>query len=242
MSALLDGVGDGLRLIGTGDDEVVSITLRTLRVAFEATAIATVVGVPLGCALGLGRFRGRRGALAVVNVGIRMPPVALGHVLWLLLWPDSRWGGGPLSRLNWIYTLDAVVLAQTLLALPIVAALTASAVQGVPGGLVEQSQAFGAGPWQRASLALREARIGVVAAIIAALGVAMASVGAIIVVGSSLGTATLATAALTQWNVGGQDARSVAYGTVLLGVFLLLAASLTLAQQRETPWIPGRTS
>jgi tungstate transport system permease protein len=242
MHTLLDGIGDGLRLIFSGDDEVVRITLRTLRIALEATLFATLLGVPLGCAVGLGRFRGRRAVQALVNAGIRIPPVAVGQILWLALWPDSRWGGGPLAGLHWIYTVNAVILAQTLLALPIVAALTASAVQSVPTGLLDQAEAFGASWRARAALAFREARIGIYAALVAALGTAIASVGAVVVIGSSLGDATLATAALVEWNKDLDVARSVAYGTVLLGVFLVLAAVLTLAQQRRTPWMPGRTS
>lgn len=242
MTPLLHGIGDGFELIFSGDGQVWSITLRTLRVAVESTLIAALIGVPLGCALGLGGFRGRRGLLAAVNAGIRTPPVALGHVLWLLLWPDSLWGGGPLSGLGWIYTTNAVILAQTLLALPIVAALTAAAVQGLPGGLAEQARAFDASRLQRAVLAVREARVGVGAALVAALGVATASVGAIIIIGNAPQSATLATAALSEWSAGGRDARSVAYGTVLLGLFLLLAALLTLVQQGRSTWIPGRTS
>lgn len=243
MHTLLDGIGDGLHLIFSGDDEVVRITLRTLRVALEATLFATLLGIPLGCALGLGRFRGRRGVLGLVNAGIRIPPVAVGQLLWLLLWPDSRWGGGPLGGLHWIYTMNAVILAQTLLALPIVAALTASAVQGVPAALLDQAQAFGASRAARAALAVREARVGIAAALIAALGTAIASVGAVVVVGPSLGTATLGTAALAEWSSGVDVARSVAYGTVLLGVFLVLAAFLTIAQQgRGGGWLPSRTS
>jgi tungstate transport system permease protein len=224
------------------DAELVAITLRTLRVGFESTAIATLLGVPAGCALGLGRFRGRTLLLSTFNAGIRTPPVALGVLLWLLLWPDSRWGGGLLSGLGWIYTPQAVILAQTLLALPIVVALTAAAVQRVPDGLLDQARAFGAPSWRRATLALHEARVGVLAALIAALGTAIASVGAILVVGSSLGSATLATAALTHWNAGGENARAVAYGTVLLGLFLVLSALMTTMQHRRGGWIPGRAS
>ncbi len=243
MRQLLDGLGDGLRLVLGGDPQVVEITLRTLRVACESTLIAALLGVPVGCALGLGSFRGRRGLQALCNAGLRLPPVAVGHGLWLLLWPDSVWGGGPLARLGWLYTLDAVVLAQALLALPVVAALTAAALQGLPDGLTEQARALGAGRGQRAVLGLREARVGVLAALVAALGVATASVGAVVIVGTSLGSATLATAALTEWTAHGSAAgRSVAYGTVLLGLFLVLAALLTLAQQRDAPWIPGRAS
>lgn len=224
------------------DADLLAIALRTLRVGFESTALATLLGIPLGCALGLGRFRGRTLLLGTANAGIRTPPVALGVLLWLLLWPDSRWGGGLLSGLGWIYTTSAVILAQTLLVLPIVIALTAAAVQRVPDALLEQARAFGA-TWTRlALLALREARVGVTAALIAALGTAISSVGAILVVGSSLGSATLATAALSEWNAGGSDARSVAYGSVLLGMFLVLAAAMTTLQHRRGGWIPGRAS
>lgn len=242
MDQLLDGLRQALELIFYGDSELVATTLRTLRIGLESTAIATLLGLPAGCALGLARFRGRGLLLGAFNAGIRTPPVALGVLLWLLLWPDSRWGGGPLSGLGWIYTLNAVILAQTLLVLPIVVALTAAAVQRVPDGLLDQARAFGAPAWRRGTLALREARVGVLAALIAALGTAIASVGAILVVGSQLGSATLATAALSQWNSGGDDARAVAYGTVLLGMFLVLAAVLTTMQHRRSGWIPGRAS
>jgi tungstate transport system permease protein len=242
MNSLLDGLRQALDLIVHGDSVVVATTLRTLRVALEATAIAVIIGLPLGCLLGLGRFRGRRVLLAISNGAVRIPPVVVGQILWLLMWPDSRWGGGLLSRLDWLYTLSAVIVAQTLLALPIVIALTATAVQRVPAGLLDQAQAFGAPTWQRAVLALREARTGVLAGIIAAMGVAISAVGAILIVGSSLQQATLATAAVTTWSAGGQDARAVAYGTVLLGLFLLLAAGLTRIQQHRTSWTPGRPS
>lgn len=240
MEQLLDGLREALRLIVHGDRQLVETTLRTLRIALEATAIAALLGLPLGCALGIGRFRGRRALLALANAGMRAPPIAVGVLLWLALWPTSRWGGGPLSGLGWIYTLDAVILAQTLLALPIVIALTAAAVQTAPAPLLEQARAFGASRRRLAALALREARVGVIAALLTALGTAMAAVGAILVVGASLGSATLATAALSEWNMGGEDARAVAYGTVLLGLFVVLAAALTTLQQRRPRAAAGR--
>lgn len=239
---LLEGLRDGFELITGGDDEVVRITLRTVRVAVESTAIAAAIGLPLGAVLGLARFRGRGTSLALANAGLRFPPIALGQLLWLLMWPDSPWGGGPLAGLGWIYTPSAVILAQTLLALPIVTALTAAAVQRVPAELLDQAAAFGAPSLQRGLLALREARVGVVAAVITGLGTAIASIGAILVIGSSLGTATLATAALSNWTASPGDPRAVAYGTVLLGLFLVLAAALTTLQHRRVAWVPGRLS
>jgi tungstate transport system permease protein len=242
VHTLLHGLRQALELIVHGDPAVVSTTLRTLRVAFEATAIAALLGLPAGCALGIGRFRGRRTLMALSNAATRVPPVAVGQLLWLLMFPHSRWGGGPLGGLGWLYTQNAVILAQTLLALPIVVALTASAVQSVPGGLLDQARAFGASPWRRSVLALREARTGVFAAIIAAMGIAISAVGAILVVGTALGQATLASAAVTRWNSDPADPFAVAYGTVLLGLFVLLAAALTHMQQRRATWIPGRPS
>jgi tungstate transport system permease protein len=242
MDAFFQGLRDGLDLIFSGDQTLIDISLRTLRIGFESTAIAMILGVPAGAALGLARFRGRRLLLGVANAGLRVPPVALGLFLWLLMWPSSGFGRGLLADLNWLYTLNAVILAQTLLVLPIVVALSAAAVQAVPGSLIEQARAFGASGWRCALLALREARVGVYAAAIAAFGSAIASVGAILVVGTQLGTQTLATAALSEWNMGGQDARAVAYGTVLLGMFLILAAILTTAQHRTVAWIPTRGS
>lgn len=224
------------------DSATVAIALRTLRIGVESTAFAAALGIPAGVALGLGDFRGRGAALATFNAGLRTPPVALGLALWLLMWPDSQWGGGPLAGLGWIYTLNAVILAQTLLALPVVVALTAAAVQTVPDGLLAQARAYGAGGALVARLALREARIGVLAALVAALGTTMASVGAVLVIGSQANASTLPSAALSAWNGGGRNADAVAYGTLMLGIFLVVAAALTAVQQGQRPrWLPVRS-
>lgn len=239
MSQLGQGISDGLGLIVHGDRDVVRLTLGSLRVAAESTAIAAILGIPAGCALGVGDFRGRRVLLAVANGGLRFPPVAVGWILWLLLFPTSRWGGGPLSGLGWIYTDKAIVLAQTLLALPIVIALTASAVQAVPTALLAQARAFGAPTWRVALLALREARISAFAAVIAAFGVAVSTLGAIIVVGGPASRDLLSSMVLIAWGAGNYPP-AIAYGTVLLGLFLVIAAALTLLQQRRDPWLGVR--
>jgi tungstate transport system permease protein len=180
--------------------------------------------------------------LAVFNAGLRVPPVALGHVLWLLLWPSSQWGGGPLSELGWLYTLPAVILAQSLLALPVIVALTTAAVQGVPAGLLDQARAFGARPVAIATLAVREARVGLMAALIAAVGTAMASVGAVLVVGSEPDASTLPSAALNAFILGGANAEAATYGAVMLGLFLVVATALTIAQHGQRPrWLPVRS-
>jgi tungstate transport system permease protein len=151
--------------------------------------------------------------------------------------------GAPLGGLDLLYTLNGVILAQTLLALPVVAALTAAAVQALPAGLLEQARAFGASRAQVAVLALREARIGVLAATIAALGSAFAEVGAVVLVGGNIDgeTQTLASAVLVRVSAG-EYGRAIALGTILLGLILILAAGLTAAQQHERRAVLGRPS
>ena len=142
--------------------------------------------------------------------------------------------------LGLLYTLNGVIAAQTVLALPLVAALTAAAVQALPDGLLDQARAFGASRAQVAVLALREARVGVLAATIAALGSAFAEVGAVVLVGGNIEdeTQTLASAVLVRVSAG-EYGRAIALGAILLGLILVLAAGLTLAQQHERRALPG---
>ncbi|MEY2532760.1 MAG: tungstate transport system permease protein [bacterium] len=235
---LLDGVRQAIGLLAHGDHDVLVIVGVTLRLALWSTLLALAIGLPLGLALGLGRFRGRRVALAFVNAGLGLPPVVVGLVVALLLFR-----GAPLGGLELLYTLNGVILAQTLLALPLVAALTAAAVQALPGGLLEQARAFGASRAQVAALALREARVGVLAATIAAMGSAFAEVGAVVLVGGNIDgeTQTLASAVLVRVSAG-EYGRAIALGTILLGIILLLSAALTLAQQHERRPLLGRPS
>jgi tungstate transport system permease protein len=237
-SFLLDGLRQAAELIVSGDHDIAVVVGTTLRLAFWSTLLALAIGLPLGLALGLGRFRGRRAGLALANAGMGLPPVVVGLVVALLLFR-----GAPLGGLNLLYTFNGMVLAQTLLGLPLVAALTAAAVQALPGGLFEQAHAFGASRAQVALLALREARIGVLAATIAAMGSAFAEVGAIVLVGGNLEgeTQTLASAVLVRVSAG-EYGRAIALGTILLGLILVLAAGLTLAQQHERRALLGRPS
>src|SRR3954466_5302908 len=217
MDFIADGIRQAFDLIVHGDHDILVVVATTLRVALWSTLIALGLGLPIGLALGLGRFRGRRAGLAVANAGLGLPPVVVGLVAALLLFR-----GAPLGGLNMLYTLNGVIAAQTLLALPLVAALTAAAVQALPGGLLEQARAFGASRAQVAVLALREARIGVLAATIAALGSAFAEVGAVVLVGGNIEdeTQTLASAALVRVSAGG-NGRASGRGAAPLGVILL---------------------
>ncbi len=263
---LRNGLRQGLHLIFSGNPTVWDTTVRTLHIALEATAIGAVVGVPIGIALGLGRSRRSRALRGVANGLMRIPPVVSGVVVLIVLTQESRYGGGPLAGLHWFSTANAAYFAQTLLAVPLMIALTAAAVSGVEPVLLDQARAYGAPGWRRGTLALREARRRMVAALLVTLGVTITSIGAIAVstaplqarVGSASQPATLALGAFqsfTESGSGASDAQlsganltvptpalGVAYATILMGLFVLLAAALTWMQQTRSQWIPGLLS
>ena len=229
MRLIWDELKDAVPMIVHGNPYLLTIIGFTLQVALVATAVATVIGLPLGLAIGLGRFRGRNVARAVANVSIALPPVLVGVVLFLLFMPQA-----PLGSLHLIWTKRAVFIAQSILALPYVVALTAAAVQGLPRGLLAQARSLGAGRLQLWTFALREARIGVIAAVIAALGTSLSEVAAIAIVGGNIFgyDQTLASATLYEVN-GGYYADAVAIGIVLLVVILVLMCGLGLLQHQN---------
>jgi tungstate transport system permease protein len=218
-----------IALIASGNEQLVSLIWVTLRVAVISTSIALVIGLPLGLALGLGRFRGRRALQILANASLALPPVVVGISVLLLLVP-----GGPFGSLRWSFTLNAVIATQTILALPYIIALTPASIQGLPPGLIAQARALGAGRLQLSLLALREAKIGVMAAVIAAFGAAISEVGAVIIVGGNTQgyDQTLASALLAQFNYYGDVPYELAIGIVLLAVILVLLGMLTVLQQR----------
>jgi tungstate transport system permease protein len=238
---LWNGIHQGFELIVHGDPYTIHLIWVTLHVAVVSTLIALVLGLPLGLLLGLGasshrRLRrthqtrppGRPGgwALSLGNAGLALPPVLVGLVLSLLMFPAA-----PLGGLHLLFTLNGVIVAQTMLALPVIVALTAAAVRSLPPGLLAQARALGASTWQVWELALREARIGVIAATIAALGSALSEVGAVVLVGGNIegSTQTLASAALEQVNAG-HYGEAMAIGMILLGLILILMGTLTAIQ------------
>jgi tungstate transport system permease protein len=225
---LWDGVRQAVDLIVHGDHDLLHLTWVTLEVAGISTGVALVVGLPIGLALGLGRFRGRRFGLTLSNAGLGLPPVLVGLVLSLLMFPRA-----PLGHLHLLFTLKGVFIAQTVLALPIIVALTSASVQAVPSGLLDQARAFGAATPQVWALALREARIGILAATIAAVGSALSEVGAVVLVGGNIEGVdqTLASAALQKVDAG-HFSEGVAIGVVLLGLIVLVTAALTVLQSR----------
>ncbi len=219
-----------LSLIAGQDSYILDVTWVTIRVALLSTVAALVIGLPVALALGLGRFRGRRALHLVANASLALPPVLAGLGVLILLLPRGVFGSFHLA-----FTLGAVYVAQTVLALPYVVALTAAAIQALPPGLLHQARLLGAGRLQLAALALREARVGVLAAVIAALGSALSEVGAVVIVGGNIQNydQTLASAVLQQLNDYASYSYAVGIGIVLLALVLFLISGLTLLQQRD---------
>lgn len=229
MHYLWEQMRGAIPLIAHGDPYIMGLLWVTIRVAIVSTAAALLIGLPIGLALGLGRFRGRRTLQILANASLALPSVVVGIAVLLLVLPR-----GALGSLQIEFSLTAVYIAQTILALPFIVALTPAAIQGLPPGLLAQARALGAGRAQLSGLALREARIGVIAAVIAALGATISEVGAVVIVGGNFQghDETLASALLEQFNYTAHEPYATAIALVLLALILVLAGLLTVVQQR----------
>jgi len=238
MQFFWQGLQQAWALIIGLDPYLVRLTWVTIQVAVVSTVLALVIGLPIGLSLGIGRFRGRGVGNAVANAGLGLPPVIVGLVLALLMFPAA-----PLGRLHLLFTLRAVFIAQTVLALPIIIALTSAAVRGISPGLLDQARAFRANRWQVAVLAMREARVGIMAATIAAVGSALSEVGAVVLVGGNIEGVdqTLASASLEKVNAG-QFSQALAIGIILMGLITIVMAALTVAQHGGNRRLFGRSS
>ena len=229
MDEILRGLARAVNLICTADPAVLEIIRLSLLVTGLALAISTLIGVPAGAALGLwSRIRVRGLVTVLLYTGMGLPPVVVGLAVYLLL---SR--SGPLGGLGWLFTPRAMVLAQIIIALPVVAGLTMTAVQSVEPGLRLQVRALGATPVQELAAVLLEARIGVMAAIVAAFGSIISEVGAVMLVGGNIEgrTRVLTTAIVLNTRMGEFDL-ALALGILLLLLAFLANAVLFWLQQR----------
>jgi tungstate transport system permease protein len=229
MGFIWQEVRGAIPLIVGGNGYILAVTWVTIRIAAVSTAAALIIGLPIGLTIGLGRFRGRRALHLLANASLALPPVIVGVFVLLLTLPQ-----GPFGSLHYAFTIKAVYVAQTILALPYIIALTPAAIQGLPPGLLAQARILGAGRRHLSVLALREAKIGVLAAIIAALGASLSEVGAVIIVGGNIQNydQTLASAVVQQVNDYANYPYAVGISLVLLGLIILLVGTLTVIQQR----------
>jgi len=219
---------EALRLLLSGDRTVLEIIYRTLQVSGTATLISVLIGLPLGTVLALSSFPGRKMVVSLINLGMGLPPVVVGLWVWLTL---SRYG--PLGFLGLLYTPTAMVIAQAIIASPIVTGFTIAAIQSLNPKIRLQILALGASRLQLLWLLLREARLGLLAAVIAGFGGVISEVGASIMVGGNLkgSTMVLTTATVLEVNKGNYEI-ATAFSIILLTLAFGITAFLTTAQQR----------
>lgn len=229
MELLLDGLKKAFAMVTSGDQELLAITWLTLRVSFTSITVSTLLGLPIGILLGLTRFPGRKPLLAFINIGMGLPPVVAGLWITLLLWRS-----GPLGQLSLLYTPTAIVMAQILVSLPIVIGLTCSAFQSFSKNMLMQIRALGATKRQFFFILVKEARIAILAAIIAAFGRVIAEVGAAMMVGGNIqdDTRILTTSIVLEVSKGNFDT-ALALSFILLSLALIITSSLTFLQQRK---------
>jgi tungstate transport system permease protein len=214
--------------------ELFEIVLLSLQVSGAALLISTVIGIPIGVLLGLNRFPGRRLMVALVYTGMGFPPVVIGLFVYLML---SR--SGPLGSLQWplipaLFTAEAMVVAQTIIALPLVAGFTMSAVMGVDPQLRQQVMALGATKRQAALAVLMEARVGVVAAVIGGFGGIISEVGAVTMVGGNIeGRTRVLTTAIVLQTRQGEFALAIVLGLILLGITFVINVAMMRLQGRS---------
>jgi tungstate transport system permease protein len=221
-----------LALIASGDAALIQIISLSLRVTLSAVVIACVVGLPLGAALALARFPGRGGVIVVFNALMGLPPVVAGLVVYLAL---SR--SGPFGGLALLFTPTAMVIAQTLLILPIIVSLTRSVVEDLWAEYREQLLSLGAGRLRAVPTLLWDGRVSLLTGVLAGFGRASAEVGAVLIVGGNIaGHTRTMTTAITLETSRGNLGLAVALGIILLALTLTLNAVAWGAGQ----WARGR--
>jgi tungstate transport system permease protein len=225
------GVRQAIGLLVGLDPEVRGITWLSLQVAGTSTGLALLVGIPLGTLIALARFPGRGLVISLVNTGMGLPPVVVGLFVSILLWRS-----GPLGALELLYTPTAIVLAQFVIAAPIVTGLTLAAVQQIPPTFRLQMVALGASRGQLLWLLLQEARLPMLAAVMAGFGGVISEIGASMMVGGNIRgqTRVLTTATVMETAKGNFDV-AIALSLILLAVTFLVNYALTALQQRRRP-------
>ncbi len=228
MELLLEGLSKGVSLLLQGDPEVLHIVLLTLRVSGTATLLSLVVGVSLGALVGLSSFPGRSILMSFVNTGMGLPPVVVGLFVTIFLWRN-----GPLGALGILYTPTAMILAQAIIATPIVAGISIAAMQGLSDKLRLQILSLGATRFQVVWILIKEARLQLLAAVMAGFGGVISEVGASMMVGGNIKgyTRVLTTATVMETAKGNFDV-AIALSIILLLLAYAITLFLTQVQQK----------
>lgn len=228
MELIWQGIREAIRLLMSGDAEVLEITLLSLRISGFATGLSLLIGLPLGTLLALGQFPIRKFLVSLVNTGMGLPPVVVGLMVSIMLWRS-----GPLGDLRWMYTTKAIIIAQVVIAAPVVTGLTMASLQQLDPRLRYQLLGLGASRWQMTLMLWREARLPLLAALMAGFGSVISEVGASMMVGGNLRYRTrVLTTAIVLENSKGEFALAIALGLILLLLSYSVNLILTWVQQR----------
>ncbi len=227
MDDLTQGLAHAIQLLWSGDPELLEIVALSLRVSFIALLIAMALGIPIGAALGLSRTRSHDLISVLLYTGMGLPPVVVGLFVYLML---SR--SGPFGSLGWLFTPTAMIVAQVIIAFPLVAGLTMASTQTIDPQLRLQARALGATRIQEAWIVLSEARVGVIAAIVAAFGAIISEVGAVMLVGGNIeGKTRVLTTAIVLNTRTGDFALALALGIILLIIAFVINGALLRLQR-----------
>ncbi|MEQ6376526.1 ABC transporter permease [Bacillaceae bacterium S4-13-56] len=228
MDYIVEGILEAIRLLITGDPEIYQITWLTLKVSGIATLISLLIGVPSGLVLAWVQFPGRKIIMSIVNMAMGFPPVVVGLWVFILL---AR--NGPLGFMELLFTPTAIIIAQAIIASPVIMGLTAAAMMSIDKEMRYQVKALGASKLQGIWLLLKEARFSILAAIIAGFGAVISEVGASMMVGGNIkGYTRVLTTATVMETSKGNTALAIGISVILLTITYLITSGLTALQQR----------
>jgi tungstate transport system permease protein len=231
MDLILEGIKKAFFLLITFDPEVMRITFLSLQVSGIATLISLLIGISIGVTVALSRFTGKRIVVSLINTGMGLPPVVVGLFVTIFLWRN-----GPLGFLGILYTPTAMILAQTVIATPIVMGITLAAIQQLPQKLRLQILALGATRFQMVWILIKEAKLPLLAGVMAGFGGVISEVGASIMVGGNIkGYSRVLTTATVMETSRGNFEIAIALGIILLLLAYSINLVLTQIQQRERP-------
>ena len=231
MDLILEGIYKAFYLLFTLDPEVMGVTLLSLQISGTATLISLLIGISVGTTIALAEFPGRKFVVSLINTGMGLPPVVVGLFVTIFLWRN-----GPLGFLRILYTPSAMILAQAIIATPIVMGITLAAIQALPRKLRLQILALGATRTQMVWILVKEAKLPLLAGVMAGFGGVISEVGASIMVGGNIKgfSRVLTTATVMETSRGNFDV-AIALGIILLLLAYFINLVLTHVQQRERP-------
>lgn len=229
MGLILEGIKEAIRLIFSFDKDVMIITWTSVRVALISTSLAMLAGIPCGMALALKNFPGRKFLISLINTGMAFPPVAIG--LWVSIF---LWRSGPLGRLQLIYTPSALIIAQFVIAFPMIAGFTVAGIQQLSPKIHLQILSLGATKLQYTLAIIRETKLPIIAAIIAGFGAVISEVGASMMVGGNIkGSTRMLTTATVLEVAKGNFGTAMALTIILMSIAYIVTLLLTIVQQEK---------